>query len=82
MDFFIVGFGYFAPVLHTWYSRILPRIQQALFRNLSNAKRVIGSMLFDQLLFAPAHLVGFFVINQMIKDRDLRSFGKGVDAAR
>lgn len=40
------------------------------------------SMLIDQVVFAPAHLVGFFVVNQMVRDRDVRSLGKGVDAAR
>lgn len=43
--------------------------------------KVMGSMAFDQLLFAPAHLTGFFMINQVVIDRDLRSVGKGLDFA-
>ena len=39
-------------------------------------------MLFDQLGFAPAMLCGFFPVNQMINDRDIRSFGKGVQATK
>lgn len=35
-------------------------------------------MLLDQLMFAPILLTGFFPCNQMIVDRDIKSFQKGV----
>jgi protein Mpv17 len=39
-------------------------------------------MLIDQLLFTPLLYCGFYPILTVVGDRDLRSFGKGVEKAR
>lgn len=49
---------------------------------MSKPLRVFGSMLFDQLMFAPTLLPGFFVVNQIISDRDLGAWKKGVEACK
>lgn len=39
-------------------------------------------MLFDQLLFAPVLLSVFFPYNQMVVDRDIKQFKKGIEVAK
>jgi len=79
----LVGFGYIAPCLHFWYCRLLPKIQNIIFpATISKTAKVLGSMLLDQLAFAPVLLCGFFPVNQIIVDRDIKSFGKGVQATK
>ena len=39
-------------------------------------------MLFDQLVFAPILLPGFFVINQIVAERDFGAWRRGWDACR
>jgi protein Mpv17 len=77
-----MGFGFIAPALHVWYCKLLPTISGALFSTSTKTVRVLGSMLFDQLLFAPILLTGFYPVNQIVVDRDINSFGKGVKAWR
>lgn len=77
-----MGFGYIAPALHLWYCKLLPRVQAILFPAVSKTVKVLGSMALDQLAFAPVLLTGFFPINQVVMDRDVNSFGKGVQVWR
>lgn len=77
-----MGFGYIAPALHVWYCKLLPRIQAAIFPAVSKTVKVFGSMAIDQLLFAPVLLTGFFPVNQIVMDRDISSFSKGVKVWR
>jgi len=63
-----------------WYCKLLPRVQTVLFPASSKAVNVFGSMLLDQLAFAPILLSGFFTLNQIVVDRDIKSFDKGVKA--
>jgi hypothetical protein len=79
LDFFALGFTYIAPALHVWYCKLLPRISSALFSASSKPVRVFGCMLFDQLLFAPALLTVMFPFNQIIIDRDVNAWKKGVE---
>ena len=77
-----MGFAYIAPALHLWYCKLLPRVQAAVFPTASKTVKVLGSMALDQLVFAPVLLTGFFPFNQVVADRDVRSFGKGVAVCR
>jgi hypothetical protein len=77
-----MGSAYVAPALHLWYCKLLPRIQAAIFPAVSKTVKVLGSMAFDQLLFAPVLMTGFFPVNQVVMDRDLKSFSKGVQVWR
>jgi hypothetical protein len=61
-----MGSFYFAPCLHAWYCKILPKIGDKLFSTSTKTVRVIGSMLFDQLAFAPILLSGFFTFNGLL----------------
>lgn len=76
-----MGFGYIAPALHLWYCRFLPRLASKVFpETLSKPVRVFGSMLFDQLMFAPILLTIFYPVNQMVIERDIKGFQRGVEA--
>lgn len=77
-----MGFGYIAPALHLWYCKLLPRIQAVIFPQATKVVKVFGSMALDQLAFAPILLTGFFPINQVVMDRDIKSFKKGVEVWR
>ncbi len=77
-----MGFGYIGTCLHVWYSRLLPALGNTFIKSQSKTIQVFGRMLFDQLLFAPILLTGFFPINQVIIDRDVKSFGKGIEVWR
>ncbi len=66
---FVVGASYLAPMLHVWYCKMLPMIQKKIFsEKTAKATRVFTSMAFDQLLFAPVLLVGFFVYDGVVND--------------
>jgi hypothetical protein len=73
-----MGFGYIAPALHMWYCKLLPRIQASMFSTVSKTVKVFGSMCCEQLVFAPIVMSAFFPINQMVMDRDIKSFSKGM----
>lgn len=81
MNFFILGFGYFAPILHAWYSKILPAIQTALFSQSSKIIKIVGSLCIDQLVFAPILVSGFLMVNQVVVDRKL-SIENGISTCR
>jgi len=74
-----MGFGYFGPCLHLWYCKLLPRVQAAIFPNVSKTVKVFASMAIDQLAFAPILLAVFFPINQIVTDRNIGSWKKGVE---
>ena len=82
IDFFINGALFFGPALHFWYCKLLPRVQSVLFPTSTKTVRVLGSMMIDQLVFAPVLLTVFYPVNQMIIERDVRAFGKGVKVWR
>ena len=62
-----------------WYCKVLPAIGAKLFNeSTSKAGRVFTSMAFDQLLFAPIFLSGFFIYDGLTKDFSVNGFGKGI----
>lgn len=78
LNFFTMGAAYIAPCLHFWYCKALPKISAQLFSNASKFVKVFGSMLFDQLLFAPVLLTGFFAFNGLVVERSLSGAQKGI----
>lgn len=86
----ITGTFYLGPCLHVWYSRLLPqlvnRVTGGAAASTSNTigsriKSAIPGTLFDQLLFAPIFLYGFFVFATWADDFKLSSAQKGHDEA-
>jgi hypothetical protein len=70
------GTFYLGPILHVWYSKFLPQLVNRVMGSTGGpvtttlagrAKAAIPGTLFDQLLFAPAFLSGFFVFSNFIK---------------
>lgn len=53
-----------------------------LFHKASKPANVFGSMLLDELLFAPLLYMSFFPAYQIVQDRDLMSLGKGIDVCK
>ena len=79
----MVGAFYIAPALHGWYCKLLPRVQNIIFpSNVTKTVKVVGSMVMDQLLFAPTLLTIFYPVNQIVIDRSLKAWEKGVKAWR
>lgn len=78
LDLFFISFCYGAPILHFWYCKLLPKIRSTLYPNVSKPVNVFLSMLFDELAFGPVIYSLYFPAYQIIKDRDLRSLGKGI----
>lgn len=71
-NLFLVGAGYFAPMLHNWYCRALPYFGSLVFKETTpKAARVLISMAADQLAFAPIVLAGFFIVNALIDDTSM-----------
>ncbi len=79
-NYSIVGATYIGLGLHGWYSKLLPAIQARIFQQSTKTVKVFGSMLFDQLMFAPPFLVGFFSYSEVVKQRALT--GKGLQLAK
>ena len=65
-----------------WYSKMLPLIHIKYFPNAPEMASVVYRMLIDQLLFTPLLYCGFYPLLQVMGDRDIRSFGEGVEKAR
>lgn len=82
LNFFFINCFVSGPVLHMWYSKLLPLIHARLFPKASQIASVVYRMLIDQLLFTPLLYCGFYPLLQVVGDRDIRSFGKGVEKAR
>jgi hypothetical protein len=79
------------PCLHFWYSKFLPQLVNRVIGNAGGpaatsladrAKAAIPGTLFDQLLFAPPFLAGFFIINSFIKEFSISSVLKGIDQCK
>ncbi len=78
-NLFIVGAGYFAPVLHLWYCKMLPYLGSLVFKETTpKAARVLISMAADQLAFAPVILAGFFICNSLVIDPSVEGLKKGI----
>ena len=70
---------YISPALHFWYGRGVPLVTSKVFgNNLSPFMKSVGGMVFDQLLFAPILLSGFFVFNGFIQTFDMDGLKNGV----
>lgn len=68
-NLFLVGAGYFAPMLHMWYCKMLPYFGSRVFsESTPKTTRVLVSMAVDQLAFAPIILAGFFITNALFDD--------------
>jgi hypothetical protein len=66
----ITGTFYMGPCLHFWYTHSIPAILNTVLRNEAKNKRFVRAatgMAFDQLLFAPVVLAGFFVFLNVVK---------------
>ena len=71
MNFAIVGGMYYGPSMHLWYCRILPKLAYRFFANKSKFQRVLGSVGLDQVLFTPAFYCGYYIIDSIVKSRQL-----------
>lgn len=80
INLFLVGACYSAPILHLWYSRIVPIIEQSLFTpHTSKIKRVLTMVLIDQTTLAPAMFTGFFVVNGFVSSPSIDGVKKGIE---
>ena len=77
----ITGGLYIGPILHVWYSRFLPQLVNKVSSGAASGaasgasaslrdkiKSAIPGTLFDQLLFAPPFLFGFFIFSSFVTD--------------
>lgn len=67
VNFGVVGVLYYGPTLHLWYFKILPKIALCFFKDRTKIFRVIGSVVFDQLLFTPVFYCGYFLIDYVVE---------------
>jgi len=67
INFAMVGLVYYGPALHLWYCKILPKIADRFFKDKTKAKRVLGSVMFDQILFTPIFYCGYFLADSIIE---------------
>ena len=75
-----MGTFYLGPSLHVWYCKGLPQVvNRVAGPNASKFKASFTGMLFDQILFAPIFLSGFFVVQGLVGERSLEGVSKGVD---
>lgn len=74
----ITGGVYLGPCLHIWYSKLLPQIvNRVVGQSTSKFVPAFTGMLFDQLLFAPIFLSGFFVFLGFMNDPSAKGIQKG-----
>lgn len=86
----MTGAIYLGPILHIWYSKLMPQMVSRIVRNTPNqadslSKRITGAIpgtLLDQLLFAPPFLAGFFIFNSFVQDFKAESAKKGVEQVK
>ena len=74
----MTGAFYLEPVLHVWYSKLMPQVVSRVTggataatnqnNQLGKFKSALPGMLFDQLLFAPLFLSGFFIFSSFVSD--------------
>ena len=73
-----VGMFYFAPLLHAHYSYILPAIAPVT-PNVNMTVLATKKVLFDQLVFAPFALTGFFMTINSVEGK---SFEESVEITK
>lgn len=57
----LTGIFYLGPILHVWYSKLLPKaVYKTLGPNPSNFKQAFLGMIYDQMT-GPIFLPGFFI---------------------
>jgi len=66
INFALVGTVYYGPTLHLWYCKLLPVIAGFFFKKATKIKRVMGSLLFDQILFSPIFYCGYFIADAIV----------------
>jgi hypothetical protein len=77
----ITGTLYMGPCLHYWYTHSVPAILRIIFSNHSKDNKFVRAatgMAFDQLLFAPIVLSGFFVFLNLVKEPKPSGFSTGI----
>ena len=77
--FFLSGTLYIGPCLEIWYMYLLPKIVLRYFQNCSKLKRVLGSIGFDQLLFAPILYGAFYFVKQFLSNPSLSALKDGYE---
>ena len=79
LNLFAVGTCYLGPSLHVWYCKGLPQVvNRVLGANPTKFKASFTGMLFDQLLFAPIFLAGFFTIQGLVNERSFEGVKSGI----
>ena len=80
----LFGFLFAAPVLHVWYSHLLPKCANMIFSyglfkpyNTPNKNTLCGVFL-DQTAFASFFLVNFFMIMDYVDTRDAKNSWKNL----
>ena len=64
-----------------WYCRWMPALTNKIIpATASKATRVFSQMMMDQFMFAPVLLTIFYPLNQIVMDRDVGSWRKGIQA--
>ena len=66
INFALVGTVYYGPMLHLWYCKLLPVLAGFFFKKATKIKRVMGSLLFDQILFSPIFYCGYFIADAIV----------------
>jgi hypothetical protein len=62
---------YYGPTLHLWYCKILPVLAGYFFSKSLKIKRVMGSLLFDQILFTPFFYCGYYLVDGIVENRNV-----------
>lgn len=75
----LTGTYYLGPCLHFWYSKFLPKISGAILPATAGkyARAGVG-MFFDQVMFAPVFLFGFFIVNSFNETFTMKGAERGV----
>ena len=70
------------PAFHTWYCKVLPKLQTILFPNVRKIVKVFNSMLLDELLFGPILYTAFYMVHTMVTERDFSTLASGFKTCR
>lgn len=83
LNLILTGTFYLGPCLHYWYSKFLPQaVNRVLGAKASKFRASMTGMLFDQLLFAPGFLTGFYVFANFVRDFTYKSALNGVEQVK
>ena len=66
-QFGILGFFFFAPMLHMNYTKILPTIAPDGVKY-----QVLKKLIFDQTIFASTMMGGFYVLNNLLEGHTIQ----------